>query len=357
MRTPTRSWWIGRSKRDRTAWCPSARPARARRLSHDEHKRVIELCIEVAAKRVPVIAGAGSNSTSEAIDFTKHAKKAGATAVLHSTGYYNKPTQEGLFQHFKAINDAVDLPIIVYNVPVRTIVDIQAATFARIAELKNVVGIKDATANVARMSAHRQLIKKPISYLSGEDGTALGFNAQGGQGCISVTANVAPRLCAEFQNACLAGDYKKALALHDRLMPLHDTLFIETNPAPVKYALWRIGVINSAGLPFAAGAAERGLEEGRRRRADGGGHLECRHRENAGGGVSVRKRLGIARRLDPTFADCESDDRKSHEHIDTNATANHRALADDSALKTSTRLVDVAERMAKPDSDAAIVAA
>jgi 4-hydroxy-tetrahydrodipicolinate synthase len=215
-------------------------------LSHDEHKRVIELCIEVAAKRVPVIAGAGSNSTSEAIDFTKHAKKAGAAAVLHSTGYYNKPTQEGLYLHFKAISDAVDLPIVVYNVPVRTIVDISAATFARIAELKNVCGIKDATANVARMSAHRQLIKKPISYLSGEDGTALGFNAQGGNGCISVTANVAPRLCAEFQNACLAGDYKKALILHDKLMPLHDTLFIETNPAPVKYALWRLGVIGSA---------------------------------------------------------------------------------------------------------------
>ena len=214
-------------------------------LSHDEHKRVIELCIEVAAKRVPVIAGAGSNSTAEAIDFTKHAKKAGADAVLHSTGYYNKPTQEGLYQHFKAISDAVDLPIIVYNVPVRTIVDIQAATFARIAELKNVAGIKDATANVARMSAHRQLITKPLSYLSGEDGTALGFNAQGGNGCISVTSNVAPKLCAEFQNACLAGDYAKALKLHDQLMPLHDTLFIETNPAPVKYALWRLGVFNS----------------------------------------------------------------------------------------------------------------
>ena len=215
-------------------------------LSHDEHKRVIELCIEVAAGRVPVIAGAGSNSTSEAIDFTRHAKKAGATAVLHSTGYYNQPTQEGLFLHYKAISDAVDLPIVVYNVPVRTIVDISAATFARIAELKNVVGLKDATANVARMSAHRQLVKKPISYLSGEDGTALGFNAQGGHGCISVTANVAPKLCSQFQNACLAGDYKKALVLHDQLMPLHDGLFAETNPAPVKYALWRIGIIASA---------------------------------------------------------------------------------------------------------------
>jgi 4-hydroxy-tetrahydrodipicolinate synthase len=214
-------------------------------LSHDEHKRVIELCIEVAASRVPIIAGAGSNSTAEAIDFTRHAKKAGASAVLHSTGYYNKPTQEGLYLHFKAINDAVDLPIIVYNVPVRTIVDIQAATFARIAELKNVAGIKDATANVARMSAHRMLVKKPLAYLSGEDGTALGFNAQGGQGCISVTANVAPRLGSDFQKACLAGDYKKALVLHDKMMPLNEALFLETNPAPVKYALWRIGVISS----------------------------------------------------------------------------------------------------------------
>jgi 4-hydroxy-tetrahydrodipicolinate synthase len=215
-------------------------------LSHDEHKRVVELCIEVAAKRVPVIAGAGSNSTAEAIDFTKHAKKCGADAVLHSTGYYNKPTQEGLYQHFKAISEAVDLPIIVYNVPVRTIVDIQAATFARIAKLKNVKGIKDATANVARMSQHRQLISESLSYLSGEDGTALGFNAHGGHGCISVTSNVAPKLCAEFQNACLAGDYKKALALHDRLMPLHDALFIETNPAPVKYAAYRLGLIGNA---------------------------------------------------------------------------------------------------------------
>ena len=214
-------------------------------LSHDEHKRVIELCIEVTAGRVPVIAGAGSNSTAEAIDFTRHAKQAGASAVLHSTGYYNKPTQEGLYLHFKAISDAVDMPIVVYNVPVRTIVDISAATFARIAELKNVVGLKDATANVARMSAHRMLVKKPISYLSGEDGTALGFNAQGGTGCISVTANVAPRLCAQFQDACMAGDYKAALPLHDKLMPLHEALFFETNPAPVKYALWRIGVIGS----------------------------------------------------------------------------------------------------------------
>ena len=214
-------------------------------LSHDEHKEVVELAVKTANRRVPVIAGAGSNSTAEAIDFTRHAKSVGADAVLHSTGYYNKPTQEGLYLHFKAISDAVDLPIVVYNVPVRTIVDISAQTLARIAELKNVVGVKDATANVARMSQHRQLVRKPLRYLSGEDGTALGFMAHGGHGCISVTANVAPKLCAEFQNACHGGDYKRALELHDLLMPLHDALFVETNPAPVKYAAWRLGVIDT----------------------------------------------------------------------------------------------------------------
>jgi 4-hydroxy-tetrahydrodipicolinate synthase len=214
-------------------------------LSHEEHMRVVELCVEVAAKRVPVIAGAGSNSTAEAIELTRHAKKVGADATLHSTAYYNKPTQEGLYLHYKAISDAVDLPIVVYNVPVRTITDISAATFARIAKLKNVEGLKDATANVARMSQHRQLIAEDIAYLSGEDATALGFNAHGGQGCISVTSNVAPRLCSQFQKACLAGDYKTALSFHDALMPLHDALFVETNPAPVKYAAWRLGLIAS----------------------------------------------------------------------------------------------------------------
>jgi 4-hydroxy-tetrahydrodipicolinate synthase len=215
-------------------------------LSHDEHKRVVELCIKTARKRVPVIAGAGSNATEEAIDLTRFAKKAGADAVLHSTGYYNKPTQEGLYLHFKAINDAADIPIFIYNVPPRTVVDILPATVARIAELKNVAGIKDASANVARMSQHRQLVrKKGFSYLSGEDATALGFNAHGGQGCISVTSNVAPRLCAEFQAACLEGDWKRALELQDVLMPLHEALFVETNPAPVKYAAFRIGMIDS----------------------------------------------------------------------------------------------------------------
>ena len=214
-------------------------------LSHDEHKQVIELCVKAAKGRVPVIAGAGSNSTAEAIELTQFAKAAGADAALHSTGYYNKPTQDGLFRHFQAINDAVDLPIIVYNVPVRTIVDISAATMARIAELKWFAGIKDATAAVARESQHRLMIRKPYTALSGEDSTALGYNAHGGTGCISVTSNIAPKLCAAFQKACADGDYKAARALHEQLMPLHDALFIETNPVPVKYAAWRLGVIDS----------------------------------------------------------------------------------------------------------------
>ncbi|MDX2155379.1 MAG: 4-hydroxy-tetrahydrodipicolinate synthase [Hyphomicrobiaceae bacterium] len=214
-------------------------------LSHDEHKRVVELCIKTARGRVPVIAGAGSNSTEEAIELTQFAKSAGAQATLHSTGYYNKPTQEGLYLHFKAINDAVDMPIVVYNVPPRTVVDILPATLARISTLKNVVGVKDASAKVERMSQHRLLIKKAFSYLSGEDATALGFNAHGGNGCISVTSNVAPRLCADFQNACLSGNWKRALELQDVLMPLHDALFVETNPAPVKYAAWRLGLVES----------------------------------------------------------------------------------------------------------------
>jgi len=214
-------------------------------LSHEEHKQVVELCVRTANKRVPVIAGAGSNSTEEAIDFTRHAKKVGADAVLHSTGYYNKPTQDGLYRHFKAINDAVDIPIFIYNVPVRTIVDIKVETLARCRELKNVVGVKDATANVARVTQQRLACGEDFIQLSGEDGTVLGFMAHGGHGCISVTSNVAPRLCADFQNACRKGDYPAALALQDRLMPLHDGLFVETNPGPVKYAAWRLGLIGS----------------------------------------------------------------------------------------------------------------
>jgi 4-hydroxy-tetrahydrodipicolinate synthase len=221
-------------------------------LSHDEHKRVVEICVETAKKRLPVIAGAGSNSTAEAIDFAKHAKKVGADAVLIVMPYYNKPTQEGLYLHVKAINDAVDVPIFLYNVPSRTVVDMSVATMARCAQLKNVIGVKDATANLARGSQQRLACGKNFVMLSGEDATALGFNAHGGQGAISVTSNVAPGLCAEFQKACLAGDFAKALRLHDRLMPLHDALFAETSPGPVKYAAARLGLCSAeTRLPLA----------------------------------------------------------------------------------------------------------
>ncbi len=210
-------------------------------LDFDEHKRVIELAVTTAKKRVPVIAGTGSNSTDEAVELSQFAEKAGADAVLIVTPYYNKPSQEGLYQHFKAINDAINIPIIIYNIPGRSIVDMSVATMARCYELKNVVGVKDATANLARPSQTRALLGPEFCQLSGEDATALGFMAHGGAGCISVASNVAPRLCSDFQNACMAGDFKKALALHDRLMPLHEVLFIETNPAPVKYAVSRLG--------------------------------------------------------------------------------------------------------------------
>lgn len=212
-------------------------------LNHEEHKRVVELCIETAKGRVPVIAGAGSNSTDEAIDLCRHAAKAGAAAVLVVTPYYNKPTQEGMFQHYKAINDAVDVPIIIYNIPGRSVVDMSVATMARcFDELQHVVGVKDATCNLQRVSQQRAAMGPEFNQLSGEDGTALAFMAHGGHGCISVASNVAPRLCAEFQNACIAGDYKKALDLQDRLIALHDVLFVESNPGPVKYAVSRLGL-------------------------------------------------------------------------------------------------------------------
>lgn len=211
-------------------------------LDHDEHKRVIELCVEAAKKRVPVIAGTGSNATDEAIELSQYAEEVGADGVLIVTPYYNKPTQEGLYQHFKAINDAINIPIIIYNIPGRSVVDMSVQTMARLYELKNIVGVKDATANLARPSQQRLAMGPEFCQLSGEDATALGFMAHGGAGCISVASNVAPRLCAEFQNACMAGDYKTALRLQDRLMPLHDVLFIETNPGPIKYAVSRLGL-------------------------------------------------------------------------------------------------------------------
>ena len=210
-------------------------------LSHDEHKRVVKLCVEAANRRVPVVAGAGSNSTKEAIDLSRHAEEAGADGVLIVTPYYNKPTQEGLYQHFKAINDAIGIPIIIYNIPARSVIDMSVDTMKRLFELANIAGVKDATANVIRVSQQRQTIGTDFNQLSGEDASALGFMAHGGHGCISVTSNVAPRLCAEFQGACLRGDFAGALALQDKLMPLHTALFLETNPAPAKYALSILG--------------------------------------------------------------------------------------------------------------------
>ena len=205
-------------------------------LSHEEHDRVVELCIEAAGGRVPVIAGTGSNSTEEAIRLTRHAKKAGAQAALVVTPYYNKPTQEGLYQHFKAIHDSADLPIIIYNIPGRSVVDMSVATMARLAKLPNIVGVKDATADLARPLRTRVAIGPDFCQLSGEDATVTAFLAQGGVGCISVTANVAPGLCADLHNAWRKGDHATVERIRDQLMPLHDAMFVETSPAPVKYA-------------------------------------------------------------------------------------------------------------------------
>src|SRR3954447_19467052 len=220
-------------------------------LSHKEHEQVVEWCVDQAKGRVPVVAGAGSNSTAEAVSLSKHAEKAGGDAVLVVTPYYNKPTQEGLYQHFKAINDAIGIPIIMYNIPARSIVDINVDTMKRLFELKNIAGVKDATANMARVSQQRAEVGDDFNQLSGEDITALGFNAHGGHGCISVTSNVAPRLCSEFQSACHRGDYATALKLQDKLAPLHMNLFVETIPAPIKYAMSLIGKCeNSVRLPM-----------------------------------------------------------------------------------------------------------
>lgn len=210
-------------------------------LSHVEHKQAVEWCIDEADGRVPVIAGSGSNSTAEAIELSQHAEKAGADAVLIVTPYYNKPTQEGMYRHFKAINDAIGIPIIIYNIPGRSVIDMSVDTMKRLFELKNISGVKDATANVLRVSQQRAAMGPDFNQLSGEDATCLGFMAHGGHGCISVTSNVAPRLCAEFQAACLKGDYSVALGIQDKLLPLHQNLFIETNPAPAKYALSLLG--------------------------------------------------------------------------------------------------------------------
>ncbi|WP_099866475.1 4-hydroxy-tetrahydrodipicolinate synthase [Pararhizobium haloflavum] len=230
-------------------------------LSHQEHKRVIEICLEEAKGKVPVIAGAGSNSTHEAVDFARHAEDAGADAILVVTPYYNKPGQRGLYEHYAAIARAVSLPIFIYNIPGRSIIDMTPETMARLHhDHPNIVGVKDATAKIERVSEQRAACGSEFIQLSGEDATALAFNAHGGVGCISVTANVAPRLCAEFQAATLKGDFHKALGLQDRLMPLHKALFIEPNPGGAKYALSRLGRMkNTQRLPLVP--VERTTEE------------------------------------------------------------------------------------------------
>jgi len=210
-------------------------------LSHDEHHRCIKIVVEAAAGRVPVIAGAGSNSTEEAISLARFAGEAGADAVLVVTPYYNKPNQRGLYHHYRTLHDAVDLPIIIYNIPGRSVVDMAPATMGELARLPRIVGVKDATGDVTRVSDQRAACGQDFIQLSGEDASALGFNAHGGVGCISVVANVAPRLCSEFQEAMLAGDYTRALDYQDRLLPLHRACFAEPNPCPTKFALSLLG--------------------------------------------------------------------------------------------------------------------
>lgn len=221
-------------------------------LSHDEHKRVVEVCVEAAGGRAPVIAGAGSNNTVEAVELARHAEAAGADAALVVTPYYNKPTQRGLYAHFSAVAEATTLPIIIYNIPPRSVIDMTPETMGRLADdFSNIVGVKDATAKIDRVSEQRASCGKDFIQLSGEDATALGFNAHGGVGCISVTANVAPGLCAQFQEATLAGDFAAALAFQDRLMPLHKAIFIEPGLAGAKYALSKLGKLaNSVRSPL-----------------------------------------------------------------------------------------------------------
>ena len=209
-------------------------------LDSDEHRRIVAACVEAAAGRVKVIAGCGSNDTKQAIDLTKAAKAAGADAALHVPPYYNRPNQEGIYAHLAAVAEAVDIPVVLYNVPSRTITDIAVETMARLSRIANIVAVKDATGNLARVTAQRLACGADFVQLSGNDDMALGFMAMGGKGCISVSANVAPRLCAEFQNACLGGEWGRALELQDRLYPLHAALFSDASPGPVKYAVNRV---------------------------------------------------------------------------------------------------------------------
>jgi 4-hydroxy-tetrahydrodipicolinate synthase len=238
-------------------------------LSHIEHHRVVEICIEVAKGRALVMAGAGSNSTAEAISLTQHAQKAGADAVLIVTPYYNKPTQAGLYAHFRAIHDASDLPIIIYNIPARSVVDMSIDTMKRLAELPRIAGVKDATADLARPLRTKLAIGAGFAQLSGEDITALPFLAQGGHGCISVTSNIAPRLCAEMHRAWQAGNLAEAERINELLGPLHDALFAETSPGPVKYAASLLGLATAdLRLPLVQpGEATKGAVQAAMRRA------------------------------------------------------------------------------------------
>ncbi|MGN6157800.1 MAG: 4-hydroxy-tetrahydrodipicolinate synthase [Devosia sp.] len=212
-------------------------------VTHEEQRRVIEIAVEVAERRVPVVAGAGSNSTDEAISLTRFAEDIGADAVLSVVPYYNKPTQEGLFQHFSAVAKATSLPVVLYSVPGRTVVDIAVDTMARLRDAHaNIIGVKDATASMEKASMTRAKLGPDFILLSGEDMTALGFMAHGGHGCISVTSNVAPKLCAQFQNACMQGNFSAALMLQDKLVPLHKSLFLENNPGGIKYAASKLGL-------------------------------------------------------------------------------------------------------------------
>ena len=231
-------------------------------LSHEEHHRVVRLCVEQAAGRVPVVAGAGSNNTQEAVDLARHAAEAGADAVLVVTPYYNRPTQRGLYAHFAAVAQATTLPVIIYNIPPRSVIDMTPETMGRLAkDFPNILGVKDATGKIERVSEQRMTCGPDFIQLSGEDASALGFNAHGGVGAISVTANVAPRLCAEFQAATMSGDRERAIALQDRLMPLHKALFIEPGLCGTKYALSLLGraenVVRSPLVPVEAATGER----------------------------------------------------------------------------------------------------
>ena len=257
-------WQIGEGTE---AVVPCGTTGESPTLTHAEHMRVTEICIGVAKGRVPVIAGTGSNSTEEAIMLTRHAKESGADGALVVTPYYNKPTQEGLYQHFKAINDAVDLPIIIYNIPGRCVIDMSVETMARLAQLPNIVGVKDATNDVSRATRQKLACGPDFCQLSGEDGTQLGFMAQGGDGCISVTANVAPKLMSDMHKAWRAGDVQGAQSINERLMPLHTNLFCESNPAPVKYGASLLGKCDpDVRLPLCgiAEASKRKVEDAMR---------------------------------------------------------------------------------------------